>query len=152
MKAREDFITWLLTVPRGRIFLCVSSKFGVNNKLRTNKPNLNHILQERGGRLTCREDKRCVESLLSLSNKFHVQTLGPHLKSHFCPAAYFELHSKRAWEAISFGGMKASKHSRAGPRTLLLHLPLSLSKASFCTKQLAVHKVTNKHPSITWSK
>lgn len=38
MKAHQNFITWLLTVPRGRIFLYISSKFRVNNKLRiTNK-------------------------------------------------------------------------------------------------------------------
>lgn len=88
MKAQQYFITWFLTVLRGRIFLDVSSKFGVNNKLRINKPNLNHILQERGGRLTCREDKRCVV-ILRLRHIFHVQALGPHFKSHSCLAAYF---------------------------------------------------------------
>lgn len=66
MKAHQNFITWLLTVPRGRIFLYICSKFVVSNKLGTNKPNLDHILRERGGRLTGREDKRCVESLLAL--------------------------------------------------------------------------------------
>lgn len=83
MKAQQYFITWLLTVPRGRIFLNNSSKFGVNNKLRIDKPNLNHILQERGGRLTCRENKRCAV-ILRLRHKFRVQALGPCLKSHFC--------------------------------------------------------------------
>lgn len=80
MKAQQYFITRLLTVPGGKIFLDVFSKFGVNNKLRIKKPNLNHILQERGGRLTCREDMRCVV-ILRLRHRFHVQALGPCFES-----------------------------------------------------------------------
>lgn len=149
MKAHQDFITWLLTVPRERIFSYVFSKFGVNNKLRTNKSNLDYILQERGGRLTCREDKRCAVSFLAQVTNSVFRLVG-HVLSLFCPAAYFGLCSKRAWEAIWFGGMKVPKYSGAGALILLMYLPPSLSKANLCTKLLAVHKVTNKYPSRTW--
>lgn len=85
MKAHQDFITWLLTVPRGRMFFYVSSKFGGNNKLRTNKPKLGHILQERGGRLTCREDKICLESLQFTNSMF--RPLG-----HILRVTFSQLH------------------------------------------------------------
>lgn len=49
----------------------------------TNQPNLDHIVQERGGRLTRREDKRCVESLLAQVTNSTFRLLGHVLKATF---------------------------------------------------------------------